>query len=131
MVPAFAVERTQKFLFMVKELMESGRAPRVPVYGDSPMAIQAVEVFLKHTKEYSDTTKQLISRYGSPLAWPGFHFALTAEESKKINQSKFPCIIVSSSVTGGQDSASSRAEASGPAKHRDLYWIPGAGNPGL
>lgn len=103
-VPAFAVERTQKFLFLVKELMESGQAPRVPVYCDSPMAIKAVEVFLKHTEEYTDITRQLISRYGSPLAWPGFHFALTAEESKKINQSKFPSIIVSSSgmVTGGR-----------------------------
>ena len=103
-VPAFAVERTQKFLFMLKELMESGEAPRVPVFCDSPMAIKAVEIFLKHTEEYSDVTKQLISRYGSPLEWPGFHFALTTEESKKINQSKFPSIIVSSSgmVTGGR-----------------------------
>jgi len=103
-VPAFAVERTQKFLFMLKELMESGQVPRVPVYCDSPMAIKAVEIFLKHREEYSDVTKQLISRYGSPLAWQGFHFALTPEESKQINQSKFPGIIVSSSgmVTGGR-----------------------------
>src|ERR1700687_5407667 len=53
-VPAFAVERTQKFLFTLKELMESGQLPRIPVYCDSPMAIRAVEVFLKHTEEYSD-----------------------------------------------------------------------------
>ena len=103
-VPAFAVERTQKFVFMLKELMESGECPRVPVYCDSPMAIKAVEIFLKHTEEYSDTTKQLISRYGSPLEWKGFNFAQTAEESKKINESQFPCIVISSSgmVTGGR-----------------------------
>jgi metallo-beta-lactamase family protein len=103
-VPAFAVERTQKLLFMLKELMESGQAPPVPVYCDSPMAIKAVEIFLKHTEEYSDATRQLVHSYGSPLAWPGFHFALTAEESKKINECKFPCVIVSSSgmVTGGR-----------------------------
>jgi metallo-beta-lactamase family protein len=103
-VPAFAVERTQKFIFMLKELMESGQAPRVPVYCDSPMAIKAVEIFLKHTEEYSETTKQLISRYGSPTRWPGLTFAQTAEESKKINDSKFPCVIISSSgmVTGGR-----------------------------
>src|SRR5256886_2231143 len=79
-VPAFAVERTQKFVFMLKELMESGQAPRVPVYCDSPMAIKAVEIFLKHTEEYSDATKQLISRYGSPVKWQGFNFAQTAGE---------------------------------------------------
>jgi metallo-beta-lactamase family protein len=103
-VPAFAVERTQKFLFMLKELMESGEAPRVPVFCDSPMAIKAVEIFLKHTEEYSATTKQLVSRYGSPLNWQGFTFAEIAEESKKINHCKFPCIIISSSgmVTGGR-----------------------------
>jgi metallo-beta-lactamase family protein len=103
-VPAFAVERTQKFIFMVKELMESGQAPRVPVFCDSPMAIKAVEIFLKHTEEYSDATKQLISKYGSPLQWQGFTFAETAEQSKKINDYKTPCIIISSSgmVTGGR-----------------------------
>jgi len=103
-VPAFAVERTQKFVFILKELMESGQIPRVPVYCDSPMAIKAVEISLKHTEEYSDATKQLVARYGSPLKWQGFTFAQTSEESKKINDSKLPCIIISSSgmVTGGR-----------------------------
>lgn len=103
-VPAFAVERTQKFLFMLKELMESGQCPRVPVYCDSPMAIKAVEIFLKHTEEYSDETKTLIARHGSPLNWPGVTFAQTAAESKKINDSRFPCVVISSSgmVTGGR-----------------------------
>src|SRR3984893_14098805 len=103
-VPAFAVERTQKFLFILKELMESGKLSRIPVYCDSPMAIKAVEIFLKHTEEYSDETRQLVSQYGSPLEWPGFTFASTPEESKKINDSKFPSIIISSSgmVTGGR-----------------------------
>jgi metallo-beta-lactamase family protein len=103
-VPAFAVERTQKFLFMLKELMESGQAPRVPVFCDSPMAIKAVEIFLKYTDEYSDATRQLINRYGSPLKWQGFVFAQTVEESKKISENKSPCIVVSSSgmVTGGR-----------------------------
>jgi len=103
-VPAFAVERTQKFLFILKELMESGQLPRIPVYCDSPMAIKAVEVFLKHSEECSYETCRLIRKYGSPLHWPGFTFALTADESKKINQTNFPSIIVSSSgmVTGGR-----------------------------
>jgi metallo-beta-lactamase family protein len=95
-VPAFAVERTQKFLFLLKEMMEQGQIPRVPVYADSPMAINSVKIFLKHTEEFSQETKELIGRYGSPLEWEGFHFAVTAEESKKINASHYPCIIVSS-----------------------------------
>ena len=103
-VPAFAVERTQKFIFILKELMESGQIPRIPVYCDSPMAIKAVEIFLKHFEEYTPEAADLIKRYGSPLEWPGFTFALTAEQSKKINDSHFPSIIISSSgmVTGGR-----------------------------
>jgi metallo-beta-lactamase family protein len=103
-VPAFAVERTQKLLFMVKQLMESGQVPRIPVYCDSPMAIHAVQIFLKHAEEFSEETCALIKKYGSPLDWQGFNFASTAVESKKINDSHFPAIIISSSgmVTGGR-----------------------------
>ena len=103
-VPAFAIERTQKFVFILKHLIESGQIPRLPVFCDSPMAIKAVQIFLKHDEEYSDETKQMIRVYGSPLEWPGFTFASTPEESKKINAVVTPSIIISSSgmVTGGR-----------------------------
>jgi metallo-beta-lactamase family protein len=103
-VPAFAVERTQKFVFMLKEMMEAGQIPRLPVFCDSPMAIKAVEIYLKHEDDYTDEARSLIRRYGSPLEWPGFAFASTAEESKKINEVHYPTIIVSASgmVTGGR-----------------------------
>ena len=103
-VPAFAVERTQKFIFMLKELMESGQIPRIPVYCDSPMAIKAVDIFLKHSEEYTPQAADLIRRYGSPIEWPSFTFTQTAEQSKKINESHFPSIIISSSgmITGGR-----------------------------
>ena len=103
-VPAFAIERTQKFVFILKHLIESGRIPRLPVFCDSPMAIKAVEIFLKHHEEYSDDTREMIRRYGSPLTWPGFTFASTPQESKLINETTTPCVIISSSgmVTGGR-----------------------------
>jgi metallo-beta-lactamase family protein len=103
-IPAFAVERTQKLLFMLKELMETDQIPRIPVHTDSPMAIKAVQVFLKYADEFSLETKALIDKYGSPLDWPNFYFDQTVEDSKKINQSKYPAIIVSSSgmAAGGR-----------------------------
>jgi metallo-beta-lactamase family protein len=103
-VPAFAVERTQKLLFMLKELMEAGDIPRVPVHADSPMAIEAVEVFLRHSEEYSPQARDLIARFGSPIGWQGFHFDRTVEESKKLNDSPYPAVIISSSgmATGGR-----------------------------
>jgi metallo-beta-lactamase family protein len=103
-VPAFAVERTQKFVFMLKEMMEAGQIPRLPVFCDSPMAIKAVEIYLKHEEDYTAEARALIRKYGSPLEWPGFTFASTADESKKINEVHYPTIIISSSgmVTGGR-----------------------------
>ncbi len=103
-VPAFAIERTQKFVFILKHLMESGQIPRLPVFCDSPMAIRAVEIFLKHDEEYSEETREMIRKYGSPLQWPGFTFASTPEESKRINAAVAPAVIISSSgmVTGGR-----------------------------
>jgi metallo-beta-lactamase family protein len=103
-VPSFAVERTQKFVFILKQLIAAGQIPKIPVYCDSPMAIKAMEIFLKHTEEYSDQTRWLIQTYGSPLTWQGFHFASTPEESKRINDNHFPSIIISSSgmATGGR-----------------------------
>jgi metallo-beta-lactamase family protein len=103
-VPAFAVERTQKFLFLLKELMEANSIPRVPVFVDSPMAIKAVEIYLKHADEFNEEARQLVTEFGSPLKWPGFTFAAQQEDSRKINEQHYPCIIVSSSgmVTGGR-----------------------------
>jgi metallo-beta-lactamase family protein len=103
-VPAFAVERTQKFVFMLKELIESGQIPRVPVFCDSPMAIKAVEIYLKHEEDYTNEARSLIKKYGSPLEWPGFSFASQVNDSKKINEIRYPVIIISSSgmVTGGR-----------------------------
>jgi len=104
------VERTQKFVFMMKELMESGQIPRIPVYCDSPMAIKAVEIYMKYEDEYTDEARTLIKKYGSPLEWRGFTFASTADESKKINEVHDPSIIISSSgmVTAGASCITSR-----------------------
>jgi metallo-beta-lactamase family protein len=103
-VPAFAVERTQKFLFVLKELMETNRIPKIPVFVDSPMGIKAVQIYVKYTAEFNDESCELIEKYGSPLEWPGFTFAAKQDESKKINDVRYPCVIVSSSgmVTGGR-----------------------------
>jgi metallo-beta-lactamase family protein len=103
-IPAFAVERTQKIVFMLKNMMETGQIPKVPVHVDSPMAVQAVEIFLKHSEEFSPEAKDLIAKYGSPLQWPGYSFDIKVDESKKINSYKVPMVIISSSgmVNGGR-----------------------------
>jgi metallo-beta-lactamase family protein len=103
-IPAFAVERTQKLIFLLKDMMDVGEIPALAVHVDSPMAIRAVDIFLKYADEFTDEARQLIAKYGSPLTWSGFFFDTKVEDSKKINQSRFPMIIISSSgmVSGGR-----------------------------
>jgi metallo-beta-lactamase family protein len=94
----------------------------VPVFIDSPMAIKAVNIFLKHSEEFTQSAKTLIEKYGSPLTWPGFTFASDVNESKKINETRMPSIIVSSSgmVTGGRILHHLRLRVSDP-KHSILF----------
>ncbi len=103
-IPAFAVERTEKLLFLLKHLIEEGKIPRVPVHIDSPMAIEGMEVFLRHADEFDADTRTLLARYGSPHRWPELHFDRTTEESKALNAAPGPMIILTSSgmATGGR-----------------------------
>ncbi len=103
-VPAFAVERTQKLLFVLRSLMDEGLVPQIPVHVDSPMAIDAVKIFLRYSEEFTDETKELVKRHGSPLTWPGVHFDKTVEESKAAGASRQPSILISASgmAVGGR-----------------------------
>jgi metallo-beta-lactamase family protein len=103
-IPAFAVERTEKLMFLIKELMETGHAPKMPVFVDSPMAVEAVKTFVKHGEEYEAATRRMIKQYGDPTLWPGFHCCKTKEESMQINDVKEPHVIISASgmLTGGR-----------------------------
>ncbi len=103
-IPAFAVERTEKLLFLLKHLLEDGQIPRVAVHIDSPMAIEAMDVFLRHADELDADTRALLARYGSPHQWPELHFDRTQEQSQALNAAAGPLIILSSSgmATGGR-----------------------------
>lgn len=102
-VPAFAVGRTQLLMYVLRKLEDAGRIPRLPVYVDSPMAINVTGLYLGHHEDHDpDFTKEESS--GDPLNVHTVHMTRTAEDSKKINSVKDPCIIISASgmATGGR-----------------------------
>ncbi len=102
-IPAFAVERTQKLLFLLKQMMVAGQIPQVPIHIDSPMAIKAIDIFLEHTGEFNEPTQALIRKFGSPHQWQDVYFDQTPQQSKAINNVQ-RCIIISSSgmAAGGR-----------------------------
>ncbi len=103
-IPAFAVERTQKLLFLIKHLIEAGQVPRAPIHLDSPMALAAIEIFLRHADEFNSETRDLIRRYGPPQNWDHVFFDRSPQASRAVNAQGGPMIIISSSgmATGGR-----------------------------
>lgn len=103
-IPAFAIGRTQTFMYYLNQLEKLQRVPVVPVYVDSPMALSATDLYLKHKEDHDLQFARDEQNGGDPLNVKGFHLTRTVEESKSINGIKTPCIIVSASgmVTGGR-----------------------------
>jgi metallo-beta-lactamase family protein len=104
-IPAFAIGRTQTFMYYLRQLEDQQRIPRLPVYIDSPMALSATDLYLKHVEDHDlEYTREDSGGKGDPLDVHQFHLTRTADESKQINNVKTPCIIVSASgmITGGR-----------------------------
>lgn len=96
-VPAFAVGRTQELVMRIKELVGEGRVEPIPIYIDSPLAGKATEVFKRHPECYDDETLKTFSSGGDVFASRYIHFVSSAEESKRLNAMRGPCVIISSS----------------------------------
>lgn len=104
LVPAFAVDRTQELLYGLRQLEDAGRIPALPVFIDSPMAIDVTEIYLRHPEEHDLDMKRLAERGASPLATRRTRVMRTPEESKSLNDQAGPMIIISASgmATGGR-----------------------------
>jgi metallo-beta-lactamase family protein len=102
-VPAFAVGRTQALMYIVRKLEDVNRIPRLPVFVDSPMAISATDLYMRHHEDH-DLIYTNEERNGNPLDAHTVHYMRTVDDSKKINDVKTPAIIISASgmATGGR-----------------------------
>src|SRR5207302_8644705 len=105
-IPAFAIGRTQTFMYYLRQLEDQQRIPRLPVYVDSPMALSATDLYVKHKEDHDlEFARQEGSDgKGDPLNVHEFHLTRSVEESKAINDVKKPCIIISASgmISGGR-----------------------------
>lgn len=96
-VPAFSVGRTQTVVYFVHQWMLEGRIPRVPVFIDSPLAVNATEVFKLHPDCYDADAREFQRRNGDMLGGACCHYIRDVEESKELHRRKEPCIIISAS----------------------------------
>lgn len=97
-VPAFAVGRTQELVYDLNQMMQDGDVPRVPVYVDSPLAVNATQVFKNHPECYDEETRQFVLESRHPaLDFKMLTYIKSVDESKALNDSKEPMIIISAS----------------------------------
>lgn len=104
-VPAFALGRTQILLYAIRDLKVKGLIPDLPVYVDSPMAISVTEIYCRHIESLDSDARAVFKATGKcPLIFPNLTFIHTPQESKELNNLRYPCIIISASgmATGGR-----------------------------
>ena len=103
-IPAFAVGRTQELIYIIRKMEDEGAIPAIPVHVDSPMGIEATDIYSRHSEEHDLEMKQLRDQQRSPLASQLMTVHRTPEQSKAINNLSGPMIIISASgmATGGR-----------------------------
>ena len=105
-IPSFAVGRTQEIIYELNKyydahLSDFGTSTNllknVPVYVDSPLAVKATEVFKRNAGVFDEEARDLLKKGDNPLKFDNLHFTQSVEESKALNFSDEPKIIISSS----------------------------------
>lgn len=97
-IPAFAVGRTQELVYFLNDMMTNREVPRVPVYVDSPLAVNTTDIFEKHTECFDEETRQFVLEHRHPaLNFDQLHYVRSVEESKSLNDRKDPMVIISAS----------------------------------
>ena len=100
-IPSFAVGRTQEILYFIRKIKKEGLVssfPNFPVFVDSPLAVEATEIFQKNEYEcYDEEALELINKHINPITFPGLNLSITTEESRAINEDPEPKVIISAS----------------------------------
>jgi metallo-beta-lactamase family protein len=98
-IPAFSVGRTQELVYGLHKMIESGAIPEIPVFVDSPLAIRASEVFKEHPECFDEETRRFIAedRHQAALGFGRLKYTLSVEESKAINFTEPPFVVISAS----------------------------------
>jgi metallo-beta-lactamase family protein len=96
-IPAFAVGRTQEIVFRLNELTNEGRLPPVPVYVDSPLAVNVTDIFKAHPECYDQALLRYMEDDADPFGFARLTYIRDVNESKRLNDSRLPMVIIAAS----------------------------------
>jgi metallo-beta-lactamase family protein len=97
-IPAFTIERTQELIYLIHILQKEGKIPILPIFVDSPMAVNATAIFKIHPECFDEETiRQFIATNIDPFGFDNIRYVVSTAESKEINSFSGPAIIISAS----------------------------------
>lgn len=96
-IPAFSIGRTQEILYRLDKMYTSGQLQNINVYVDSPLAMNATEIFVIHPECFDDEIHEYMQKDENPFGWNNMHYVKDANQSKALNTSTEPCIIIAAS----------------------------------
>jgi metallo-beta-lactamase family protein len=96
-IPSFAIGRTQDLVYALNKFFEEGRLPKVDIYVDSPLAVNATDIFRFHPECFNHNVIQLMETDPDPFGFNSLHYIRSTDDSKKLNDLDKPCVIISAS----------------------------------
>ncbi|HET6993078.1 MAG TPA: MBL fold metallo-hydrolase, partial [Bacteroidia bacterium] len=97
LIPAFSLGRTQEIVYTLDRMRTNGLLPRIPVYVDSPLSTNATDIMRKYSGSFNSEVLEYMKIDKDPFGFNGLVYIRDVEESKALNNSKEPCIIISAS----------------------------------
>jgi metallo-beta-lactamase family protein len=96
-IPAFSVGRTQEIVYSLDNFFNQGRLPKVDIFVDSPLAVNATTVFRMHPECFNKEILKAMETHPDPFGFNNLFYVTRVEDSKKLNDHKKPCVIISAS----------------------------------
>jgi metallo-beta-lactamase family protein len=96
-IPSFSVGRTQEIVFVLNKLHNAHKLPRIEVFVDSPLSVNATDIFRLHTDSMNDAVKATMKYDSDPFGFNSLRYIKNLDASKSLNDYKRPCIIISAS----------------------------------
>jgi metallo-beta-lactamase family protein len=97
LIPAFAIDRTQDITYTLYHLGAAGPAPAAPAFVDSPMAVNATEIYRRHPEGLNEAIRALLERHEDPFGSRTIHYIRDIEESQALNSRTDPLIVIATS----------------------------------
>ncbi|MCP4443117.1 MAG: MBL fold metallo-hydrolase [Aureispira sp.] len=95
LIPAFSIGRTQELVYMLDQLSNQGKLPRIPIYVDSPLAISAMHIFQTHPECFDQELHEYMLKDPNPFGFEGLNYTRRFGLADRLKESKEPCIIIS------------------------------------